>query len=144
MVCKIDETKKPFRSVLYYRFSTEHLNSRLLKICRFLIRPLSTIEIGGDIDGGLKISHNYCVINVKKAGINLTVMQGETIGANNGRPTIGNNVLIFPNALVFGDINIGEGAVIGAGSLVNKSVPEHAVVAGNPFRILRYNDPVWH
>lgn len=36
-------------------------------------------------------------------------------------------------------ITIGEHAVIGAGSVVTKDVPPHAVVAGNPARILRFS-----
>lgn len=35
-------------------------------------------------------------------------------------------------------ITIGEGAVVGAGSVVTKDVPPHAVVAGNPARILKF------
>ena len=132
-----DETKRPFRNVLYYRFSRDNCNRKFLKICKFFIRPLVTIEISGEIDGGLKITHNYCVINVIKAGKNLAVLQGVTIGANNGTPTIGNNVIIFPNSVVFGDINIGNNVMIGAGSVVNKDVPNNTVVVGNPFRIIR-------
>ncbi len=134
-----DETKKPFRNVLYYRFSTEHLNRRLRKLCCFFIPPLSTIEIGGDIDGGLKIIHNYCVISVKKAGKNLTVLQGVTVGKNitGGPSTIGNDVMIYANATVFGNINIGDKVIIGAGALVNKDIPSNATVIGNPLRIVR-------
>jgi UDP-2-acetamido-3-amino-2,3-dideoxy-glucuronate N-acetyltransferase len=35
-------------------------------------------------------------------------------------------------------IEVGEKAIVGAGSVVTKAVPPHAVVAGNPARILRY------
>jgi acetyltransferase-like isoleucine patch superfamily enzyme len=34
-------------------------------------------------------------------------------------------------------LEIGEGALVGAGSVVTKSVPPHTVVAGNPARVLR-------
>ena len=37
-------------------------------------------------------------------------------------------------------ITIGEGALIGAGSMVTKDVPAHTLVAGNPARILRKLD----
>lgn len=133
-----NESKKPFRNVLYFRFRKDNCNEKILKICRFFVRPLSTIEIGGEIAGGLKIIHNYCVISVNKAGRNFTVLQGVTIGKNidGGLPTIGDNVIIYPNAVVFGKINIGNGVMIGAGSLINKDVPENVAAVGNPFRIV--------
>ena len=52
-------------------------------------------------------------------------------------PTIGNNVNIGSNSVLIGRITIGDGAVIGAGSVVVHDVPPGAVVAGNPARILR-------
>lgn len=39
---------------------------------------------------------------------------------------------------ILGGVTIGEMALVGAGSVVTKDVPPHAVVAGNPARILRY------
>ena len=44
---------------------------------------------------------------------------------------------IGSNATILCGITIGEGAVIGAGSVVVKDVPDHVVVAGNPARIIR-------
>jgi acetyltransferase-like isoleucine patch superfamily enzyme len=46
---------------------------------------------------------------------------------------IGNSAIIMPNVT-----EIGDGAVIGAGAVVNKNVPPYAVVVGNPARIVRY------
>lgn len=46
---------------------------------------------------------------------------------------IGSNVTILP-----GCTKIGFGAVVGAGSIVTKDVPEFAVVVGNPARIVKY------
>lgn len=37
-------------------------------------------------------------------------------------------------------VTIGKGAVVGAGSVVTKDVPDFAVVAGNPAKILKYTD----
>jgi len=35
-------------------------------------------------------------------------------------------------------VSIGKNAVIGTGSVVTKEVPDYAIVAGNPAKILRY------
>ena len=54
-----------------------------------------------------------------------------------GLPIIGNYVRISKGAIVFGGITIGDNAVIGANAVVNKPVPDNAVVAGVPAKIIR-------
>jgi UDP-2-acetamido-3-amino-2,3-dideoxy-glucuronate N-acetyltransferase len=51
---------------------------------------------------------------------------------------IGRRASIVSNATILCGLTIGEGAIISAGAVVTTDVPEHAVVAGNPTRILRY------
>ncbi|NBZ89559.1 CatB-related O-acetyltransferase [Stagnihabitans tardus] len=51
---------------------------------------------------------------------------------------IGNDVWIGAQAMLKGGITIGDGAVIGARSVVTKDVPPYAVVVGQPARILRH------
>lgn len=51
---------------------------------------------------------------------------------------IGNDVWIADNVLVKAGVTIGDGAVIGMGSVVTKDVPPYAIVAGNPAHIIRY------
>lgn len=50
---------------------------------------------------------------------------------------IGNRVWIGGNAVILPGITIGDEAVIAAGAVVTKDVPEKVVVAGNPARIIR-------
>ncbi len=52
--------------------------------------------------------------------------------------TIKNDVWIGVNAILLQGITIGNGVVVGAGSIVTKDVPDYAIVAGNPAKILRY------
>ena len=78
-----------------------------------------------------------------KIGKNCTIFQNVTIGygkyneeTERNIPKIGNNVRIYANAVVIGGINIGDNVKIGAGSVVINDVPDNAVVAGNPARII--------
>ena len=51
---------------------------------------------------------------------------------------IGNDVWIGYGATIFGGIKIGNGAVIGARSVVTKNVPPYSIVVGNPARVIKY------
>jgi len=51
---------------------------------------------------------------------------------------IGNDVWIGRSAIILSGISVGDGAVVGAGSVVTKNVPPYAIVAGNPARLIRY------
>lgn len=50
---------------------------------------------------------------------------------------IGNDVWIGVNAFIKGGISIGDGAIIGAYSVVTKDVEPYTIVAGNPARVIR-------
>lgn len=51
--------------------------------------------------------------------------------------TIGNGCRIGTRAIILPGMHIGEGAVVGAGSVVTRDVPPDTVVAGNPARLRR-------
>jgi len=51
-----------------------------------------------------------------------------------GKISIGNNVFIGVNSIIFPDVTIGNNVIIGAGSVVNKAVLDNSVCAGNPIR----------
>jgi acetyltransferase-like isoleucine patch superfamily enzyme len=50
---------------------------------------------------------------------------------------IGANVWIGAQAIILGNVSIGEGAIIGSGTLVTQDVPAFTLCAGNPMRIVR-------
>lgn len=54
--------------------------------------------------------------------------------------TIGDFVWIGHGAILMGGITIGEGAIVAAGSVVTKDVPDFSIVGGNPAKIIKYRD----
>lgn len=56
--------------------------------------------------------------------------------------TIGEGAWIASRAIITAGVTIGEGAVVGAGAVVTHDVPDRAVVAGVPARVIRYRDDV--
>ena len=57
----------------------------------------------------------------------------------NKKVVIGNFCWLGARVTILPGITIGDGAVIGAGSVVAHDVPKGAVVAGNPAKILKYS-----
>lgn len=51
---------------------------------------------------------------------------------------IGNDVWIGHRVIVLPGVHIGNGTVVGAGSVVTKDTPEYSVVAGNPARVIKF------
>jgi serine O-acetyltransferase len=71
----------------------------------------------------------------------VTILQGVTLGGTgkdvgDRHPKIRRGVLIGAGAKVIGNIEVGEGAKVGAGSVVLKAVPPHVTVAGVPAEIV--------
>jgi acetyltransferase-like isoleucine patch superfamily enzyme len=54
------------------------------------------------------------------------------------RTVIKKGASIGSGATILSNTNVGENAIVGAGSVVTKDVPPNAIVAGNPARVLRY------
>ena len=69
------------------------------------------------------------------------VLGGTTLERKKRHPTLGNRVIIGSNSTVLGAITIGDGARIGSGSVVVKSIPAGATVVGVPGRIVESVTP---
>lgn len=74
-------------------------------------------------------------------GDNVSILQSVTLGGTgkdegDRHPKIGNGVLISAGAKILGNISVGEGAKVGAGSVVLEEVPPHTTVAGVPAKVV--------
>jgi len=61
-----------------------------------------------------------------------------SLTVSRGPIVIGNDVWVGRGAFILDGVNIGDGAIVGAMSVVAKDVPPYAVVVGNPARVVHY------
>jgi serine O-acetyltransferase len=78
-------------------------------------------------------------------GNRVSILQSVTLGGTgkedgDRHPKIGDGVLISAGAKILGNIHVGEGAKVGAGSVVLQDVPAHTTVAGSPGKSRRQTD----
>ncbi len=117
-----------------------------------LIRAFIRVVFSADIPYKLKVGegtrfphdalgsliHQDAVI-----GRECRILHGITVGGKGGSglPIIKDKVWIGPHSILLGDIVIGEGSIVGAGSVVVKDVPPYSVVAGNPAKVIKQLTP---
>jgi serine O-acetyltransferase len=78
-----------------------------------------------------------------KTGTNCSVSHNVTIGlsgkgARRGAPVLGDNVYVAPGANISGRITVGNNARIGANAVVDRNVPENALVQLPPMRTVTF------
>lgn len=120
------------------------------------IEPPFRCDYGCNIEIGENFYANYnCVIlDCAKVKIGNNVMFGPNVslytaghpldretrksGLEYAHPiTIGNDVWIGGNVVILPGVNIGDGAVIGAGSVVTKDISPEVLAVGNPCKVIR-------
>ena len=138
-------------------FRTSQLLSNLpypLRLLTYLYQIfteiLFAIELPTDttIGKNLQLQHGFSLVINRHAtiGRDCIIRHSTTIGNKilsdgsvSSSPTIGDHVEIGCNVVILGPIEIGDNAVIGAGAVVVSDVPAHAVVAGNPAKVISLN-----
>lgn len=136
-------------AVLFHRVAHWFYHRRRWVIARCIShvsRFLTGIEIhpGARIGERLFIDHGLGVVigETAEIGDDVLLYQGVTLGGTGNQrgkrhPTLGNRVVVGTGAAVLGDIRLGDGVRVGAGSVVVHSVPEGATVVGIPGRVVK-------
>ncbi len=114
-----------------------HLQSRVSEVFAVDIHPAVPVGRGVFIDHatGLVVGETAVI------GNDVSILQGVTLGGTgketgDRHPKVRDGVLLSAGATILGNIEIGRGAKVGAGSVVLTNVPPCATVAGVPARIV--------
>lgn len=106
------------------------------------VTSINKVIIGDDVLMGPNVfiaDYNHDYRDITKA----VVRQGNISTASDGTPNevhIGNGTWIGKNAVIVGNVTIGEHCVIGANSTVTKDIPSFSVAAGNPAKVIKRYD----
>jgi serine O-acetyltransferase len=114
-----------------------HLQNRISQVFGVDIHP------GARIGRGLFIDHGTGVVIGETAVVDddVSMLHEVTLGGTgkhggDRHPKIGRGVLISTGAKILGNVTVGEGAKIGAGSIVLSDIPPHVTAVGVPARVV--------
>lgn len=139
---------KGFQALQLYRVSHWLWKNQRFSLALFMQNNISqyfTVDIhpAARLGSGIMIDHATGLVIGETAvvGDDVSILHSVTLGGSgcqkgDRHPKIGNGVLLAAGAKVLGNISVGEGVKVGAGSLVLESVPAHVTVAGVPAKIV--------
>lgn len=116
-----------------------NINSHVFIENNVVIGNNCTIKCGVQLWDGLSLEDNV-FIGPNVTFVNDLFPKSRNINFDLKRIKIKKGASIGANATILGGVTIGENVLIGAGSVVTKSVPDNEVWIGNPAKFLRKND----
>ena len=123
---------------------TKHINARIepgaIIRDQVEIGDRAVIMMGAIINIGAVIGEDTMIDMGAVLGGRATVGKHCHVGAGATPVIVEDNVLIGANAVVIEGVHIGKNAVVAAGAVVIEDVPENAVVAGCPARVIKQKD----
>lgn len=116
-----------------------------LSVKNWMYRKLLRMKVGEKTSFALMVMVDVMFPEKISVGKNTVIGYNTTILAHEylikeyrlGDVKIGDNVMIGANTTILPGVEIGDGATVSAGTLVNRDVPPGSFVGGNPMRIIR-------
>lgn len=116
-----------------------HRSCKFFHVGKFRMGKNSVVNFDCYLDNrrGIYIGNNVGIAHNTKIYTLGHDLEDSRFKAKGSAVHIGNNVFIFSNALIMPGVNIGEGAIVLAGSVVTKDVEPWTIVGGNPAKKIR-------
>jgi len=89
------------------------------------------------IGDNVAVGANTSILDTDFHPIDREERRDQPAGGQTAPVVIGHDVFVGMNCLILKGVTIGDGSVVGAGSVVTKDVPPGVIVAGNPARIVQ-------
>lgn len=122
------------------------------------VRSIAMAWSGAEIHPAARLGPGFVLVHSSgvvigpgsRVGRNCRMHQGATLGdpgldwrgEKAGFPIVGDDVILGAHAVVLGPCRIGDGAVVGANSVVSRDVAANTAVAGSPAEVVRTLPPV--
>jgi serine O-acetyltransferase len=144
---------KGFKALLAYRFANKMWREGQKLgglVIQGRIGDLWDLDIhpAAKIGSGIMIDHANSIVigETAEVGDDTSILHGVTLGGRGSKrgdrhPKVGKGVFIGTGASILGNIKIGDGARIAAGSIVLQDVPANATAVGAPARIIEAKSP---
>jgi acetyltransferase-like isoleucine patch superfamily enzyme len=126
-------------------------NSKCVKIGRYTYGPLNVFTYGAEnefleigdfvsIASGVKfiLGGNHSTKTFSTYPFKVKLFNDFNESTSKGPIIIKDDVWIGTDSIILSGVTIGQGAIIGAGTVVSKNIPPYAIAIGNPAQIVKY------
>jgi len=128
-------------------------NTRIMPQCEIVVAENAVLSIGDDCYIGrscnIRCNEYIAIGSGSRLGQFVSLIGGEYDIFHHRKPpsqsefktapiTIGEGAWLGAGSIVLPGVNIGKGAVLGAGAIATKDIPPFAIAVGNPARIIKY------
>jgi acetyltransferase-like isoleucine patch superfamily enzyme len=111
----------------------------------WMVQNKDKLKLGHKTDIGaftyINAQYGVVIEDLVQIGSHCSIYSASTIDGKNGPVRLKRNCRIGSHCVVMPGVTVGENAVVGAFSFVNKDIPDNAIALGIPVKVVKTKDP---